>query len=119
MKKEEKIGKGTGIDEYISKCFYLFLYRRFLEETLSLMKREFEEKENDWKRKLENERQLHEEKNKENEKMLKKLEMQLKNADKQLAAVASQEKAGNDGSNCSIGSKPRKFKVITNYVWYL
>jgi len=83
---------------------------RFLEETLSLMKREFEEKENDWKRKLENERQLHEEKNKENEKMLKKLEMQLKNADKQLAAVASQEKAGNDGSNCSIGSKPRKFK---------
>jgi len=83
---------------------------RFLEETLSLMKSEFEEKENDWKRKLENERQLHEQKNKENEKKLKKLEIQLKCAHKQLAAVGSQEKTGNDGSNCSIGFKPRKSK---------
>ena len=106
------------IDIYLDfRCFYFFLYQRFLEETLSLMKSEFEEKENDWKRKLENERQLHEQKNKENEKKLKKLEMQLKCAHKQLAAVGSQEKTGNDGSNCSIGFKPRKSKVITCNIW--
>jgi len=83
---------------------------RFLEETLALMKLEFEEKEKDWQKKLENKRRLHEEENKENEKKMMKLQINLATTQKQLAATCLHEKVGCDGINCSTAINPRRSK---------
>jgi hypothetical protein len=93
------------------------LFFRFLEESLSLMKYEFEQMENHWNRKLENERKLYEEQIDQNEKTILKMQLKMENVLKQLSTSSTRAWRGKHHSDIgeATGQNTRKKQSFKFY----